>query len=74
MVKYSLVRTGHTLRTVAAVFIGLALSGVFTTLPAGAASTAGEAVPNVTLSTSNGDFRLSQQKGRVLILFFTFPG
>ena len=54
--------------------IGLVGYGVFKGVPGTAARSAGEAAPDVTLNTANGDFRLSQKKGRVLVLFFTFPG
>jgi len=54
--------------------IGLAGNGFFAAVPGVAAGNVGEAAPDVTLRTVNGTFRLSQYKGQVLILFFTFPG
>ncbi len=35
---------------------------------------AGEPAPDITLNTSDGEFRLSQQRGKVLLLYFSFPG
>ncbi len=35
---------------------------------------AGELAPDITLKTENGDFRLADQKGKVLVLYFSFPG
>ena len=34
----------------------------------------GEAAPDITLTTLNGDFRLSENRGEVLLLYFSFPG
>jgi len=35
---------------------------------------AAEPAPDVTLKTANGEFSLSQQRGKVLLLYFSFPG
>ncbi len=35
---------------------------------------AAEPAPDITLNTANGEFRLSQQRGKVLLLYFSFPG
>jgi len=40
----------------------------------GGAWAAGEPAPDITLKTENGDFRLADQKGKVLVLYFSFPG
>ena len=33
-----------------------------------------EAAPDVILATADGEFRLSEQRGKVLVLYFSFPG
>ena len=33
-----------------------------------------EAAPDMTLTTLDGDFRLSENRGEVLLLYFSFPG
>jgi len=33
-----------------------------------------EPAPDVSLNTANGEFRLSHQKGKVVVLYFSFPG
>jgi hypothetical protein len=35
---------------------------------------AGEPAPDITLRTENGDFRVADQKGKVVVLYFSFPG
>ncbi|MFQ5851900.1 MAG: hypothetical protein ACE5JU_15120 [Candidatus Binatia bacterium] len=40
----------------------------------GGSGPAGEPAPDVTLNTVDGEFRLSQQRGKVLLLYFSFPG
>ena len=32
------------------------------------------AAPAITLATKDGDFRVSEQRGEVLLLYFSFPG
>jgi cytochrome oxidase Cu insertion factor (SCO1/SenC/PrrC family) len=59
---------------VVALLTGLAGYALVTAASARAAGNAGEAAPDVTLHSPGGDFRLSEHKGKVLILFFTFPG
>lgn len=39
-----------------------------------AAQGTGVPAPDVTLRTANGEWRLSQQRGKVVVLFFSFPG
>ena len=34
----------------------------------------GEAPPDVTLATLDGDFQVSNQQGEALLLYFSFPG
>ena len=34
----------------------------------------GDIAPDVTLGTANGELRLSSQHGKVLVLYFSFPG
>ncbi len=48
--------------------------GLFVTDLLGGSRAAGEPAPDVTLNTANGEFRLSQQRGKVLLLYFSFPG
>jgi len=54
--------------------VGLLAYGLFATDVGGAAQAAGEPAPDVTVSTANGEFRLSHQKGKILVLYFSFPG
>ena len=34
----------------------------------------GERAPDLVLSTTTGELRLSEQRGKVLLLYFSFPG
>ncbi|MFQ5852500.1 MAG: hypothetical protein ACE5JU_18215 [Candidatus Binatia bacterium] len=47
---------------------------IFVTDLLGSPAAVGEPAPDVTLNTANGEFRLSQQRGKVLLLYFSFPG
>ena len=53
---------------------GIVAYGLFVTDLLGGSRAAAEPAPDVTLNTANGEFRLSQQKGKVLLLYFSFPG
>ena len=44
------------------------------TVDVGAAPVSAEPAPDVTLATLDGDFRLSENRGEVLLLYFAFPG
>jgi hypothetical protein len=57
-----------------ALIVGLLAYGLFATGAGGAAQAAGQPAPDVSVSTANGEFRLSQQRGKVLVLYFSFPG
>ncbi|HWP34125.1 MAG TPA: hypothetical protein VNM66_00870 [Thermodesulfobacteriota bacterium] len=35
---------------------------------------AGEPAPDVTVRTESGAYRLSEQRGKVVVLYFSFPG
>ena len=37
-------------------------------------TTGGEPAPDMVLATANGEFRLSDQRGEVSLLYFSFPG
>ena len=37
-------------------------------------TTRGEPAPDMVLATANGEFRLSDQRGEVSLLYFSFPG
>ncbi|MFQ5829185.1 MAG: hypothetical protein ACE5JD_08525 [Candidatus Methylomirabilia bacterium] len=39
-----------------------------------ASGTAGKPAPDITVRTADGEFRLSEHRGKVLVLFFSFPG
>jgi len=39
-----------------------------------AGAVGGDLAPDVTLGTANGELRLSSQHGKVLVLYFSFPG
>lgn len=41
---------------------------------AGDARATGGLAPDVSLTTENGEYHLSQQKGKVVVLYFSFPG
>ncbi len=34
----------------------------------------GESAPDITVATTNGEFTLSQHRGKVVALYFSFPG
>ena len=53
---------------------GIVAYGLFATDLLGGSRAAGEPAPDVTLNTADGEFRLSQQRGKVLLLYFSFPG
>ncbi len=53
---------------------GIVAYGLFATDLLGGSRAAAEPAPDVTLNTLNGEFRLSQQRGKVLVLYFSFPG
>lgn len=57
-----------------ALIVGLLAYGLFAIGVGGAAQAAGQPAPDVSVSTANGEFRLSQQRGKVLVLYFSFPG
>jgi len=66
---------GRLVRLVRSAFIiSLFASVAFVTGSLGGAWAAGEPAPDITLKTENGDFRLADQKGKVLVLYFSFPG
>ena len=44
------------------------------TVDVGAAPVSADAAPDMTLATLDGDFRLSENRGEVLLLYFSFPG
>ncbi len=54
--------------------VWLVAYGLFATDLLGGSRAAGEPAPDVTLNTVDGEFRLSQQRGKVLLLYFSFPG
>ena len=67
------------LRTLKALFVGLTISAIlafslFAGHLVGNSRVAAEPAPDVTLKTANGEFSLSQQRGKVLLLYFSFPG
>ncbi len=53
---------------------GIIASLLFPTALLGGAWAAGEPAPDITLKTENGTFRLADQKGKVVVLYFSFPG
>lgn len=54
--------------------LGILAYGLFGTGLSGGTIAAGKTAPDVTLNTANGEFRLSEQRGKVLLLYFSFPG
>ncbi|MFQ5860301.1 MAG: hypothetical protein ACE5IG_01965 [Dehalococcoidia bacterium] len=40
----------------------------------GGSTASGEPAPDVTLATADGPFQLSEQRGDVVVLYFSFPG
>lgn len=74
MVENGYMKSLRAMSLVVALVTGLAGYALITAASAAAAGNVGEAAPDVTLRSPSGDFRLSQQQGRVLVLFFTFPG
>ena len=62
-------------------FIGGGIAGavallvVFTSVLSGPEiTTGGEPAPDMVLDTANGEFQLSDQRGEVSLLYFSFPG
>jgi hypothetical protein len=55
------------------ILVGLFASNSLTKKPTEVSYTA-QAAPDIVLATADGEFRLSQQKGKVLVLYFSFPG
>ena len=53
---------------------GIMAYGLFITDLLGGSRAAGEPAPDVAVNTAMGEFRLSQQRGKVLLLYFSFPG
>lgn len=43
-------------------------------LPVGQSQTSAEPAPELTLTTAHGEYRLSEQKGEVVALYFSFVG
>lgn len=56
-----------------AFIVGLLVYGLLATGPLGGPK-AGEPAPDISFATANGEFRLSQQEGKVVVLYFSFPG
>jgi len=54
--------------------VGIVAYGLFATDLLGGSRAAAEPAPDITLNTADGEFRLSQQRGKVLLLYFSFPG
>lgn len=50
----------------------LFLSGPLT--GSGTESTTKELAPDITLATAAGNFQLSEHRGKVVVLYFSFPG
>lgn len=75
------VRQGHKARRQWAgggwlVVIGTLLAGalaLFAGLP-GSRKAAAELAPDLTLTTTQGEFRLSQETGKIVVLYFSFVG
>ncbi len=44
------------------------------TLSGPQAATGGELAPDMVLATTDGEFQLSEQRGQVSLLYFSFPG
>ena len=66
---------GISLTTRSLIFIvGLVAYGLFASDLLSGSRAAGEPAPAITLNTADGEFRLSQQRGKVLLLYFSFPG
>lgn len=58
----------------AAVALGFLACILLLGVAVAAAQGTGEPAPDVTLRTANGEWRLSQERGKVVVLFFSFPG
>ncbi len=73
--KSSRAKRRHFLWAGSLVFIAAIVAyGLFATDLLGGSRAAGEPPPEVTLNTVDGEFRLSQERGKVLLLYFSFPG
>jgi len=57
-----------------ALLLGLVAYGLVATGLPGGSKAAGGLAPDVRLNTADGEFRLSQQRGKVVVLYFSFPG
>ncbi len=40
----------------------------------GSGQAKGDLAPDITLATTEGDFRISEQRGSVVVLYYSFPG
>jgi len=65
---------GRLVRFVRSAFIIGLVGLVALTGSLGGVWAAGEPAPDITLKTENGDFRVADQKGKVVVLYFSFPG
>jgi len=56
---------------VLAVVVSVVLAGG---LLKGSGQAHGDLAPDITLATTEGDFRISEQRGSVVVLYYSFPG
>ncbi len=54
--------------------VGILATSLFAGHMVGNSRASAEPAPDITLNTADGEFRLSQQRGKVLLLYFSFPG
>jgi hypothetical protein len=40
----------------------------------GSGKAKGDIAPDITLATTEGDYRISEQRGSVVVLYYSFPG
>lgn len=52
----------------------VALLAILSSSFSGGGTASGETAPDITLATAAGEFQLSEQRGEVTLLYFSFPG
>jgi len=63
---------------VVAIVLGIIIYSLFSTgiigSGGGTSKASADVAPDLTLPTMNGELRLSEERGKVVVLYFSFPG
>lgn len=57
-----------------ALFAGVLAYALLPTAVLAGSGAIGRPAPDITVLTADGEFRLSQERGKVVVLYFSFPG